>query len=102
MPSTIHSVFVSSTSRDLESYRRAVSEALLTAEILPVSQDFFPPDYREISQLLRDKIRRCDAVICLVGFVYGAAPPQLADAPAPIRSLSISLPRNWESRFICS
>ncbi|HUS40532.1 MAG TPA: DUF4062 domain-containing protein, partial [Pirellulales bacterium] len=62
-------------------YRQEVSSSLLTAEILPVVQEYFAPDHRTIFELLREKIRRSDAVICLVGFVYGAAPAEHVGAP---------------------
>jgi tetratricopeptide (TPR) repeat protein len=72
----IRSVFVSATTHDLGTYRQEVSRALLTAEVLPIVQEYFSPDYRTILELLREKIQRCDAVICLVGFAYGAEPPE--------------------------
>jgi len=72
-------VFISATSGDLASYRQVVKEALLTNSILPVEQTNFPPDFRSVEQMLEAKIRDCYAVICLVGFVYGAEP---ADRPA--------------------
>lgn len=74
MPVSIAAVFVSATSRDLGSYRREARDALLTGGILPIVQDHFPPDYRTLCDLLRDQIRKCDAVFCLVGFAFGAAP----------------------------
>jgi serine/threonine protein kinase len=78
-------IFVSATSRDLGSFRRAVSDALLALDVQPVVQDDpaeFPPDYRAVVDMLRAKIERCDAAICLVGLVYGQEPRQRsADAP---------------------
>ena len=78
-------VFVSATSRDLGRYRRAVRDTLLTRGVFPDVQDHFPPDYRAVVEMLRDRITRCDAVICLVGFFYGAE-PQHRPADRPRRS----------------
>jgi tetratricopeptide (TPR) repeat protein len=75
-------VFVSATSRDLGSYRKAVADALRSIDAHAVIQDEFPPDYRSVAAMLRGKIARCDAVICLVGGVYGAEPAErTADEP---------------------
>jgi len=67
-------VFVSATSRDLGSYRQAVKDVLLTREWHPIVQDNFAPDYRAVHDLLRAKISKCDAVICLIGRRYGEEP----------------------------
>ncbi|MBN2452392.1 MAG: DUF4062 domain-containing protein, partial [Lentisphaeria bacterium] len=67
-------VFVSATSRDLGSYRRLVCDELLRGECFPVVQDFFGADPRRLSDFLRDTIRKCDAVICLIGPRFGEAP----------------------------
>jgi Domain of unknown function (DUF4062)/NB-ARC domain len=83
MPNQRATVFVSATSQDLSNYRRAVTEQLLTAGIFPIVQEYFPPDYRELDRFLHREIEQCDAVICLVGFVFGCAPP---NAPEPRRS----------------
>lgn len=93
MFNTLPRVFVSATSQDLGSYRLVVRDGLLTAGIHPVLQDHFPPDYREISEMLRDKIRPCDAVICLVGNRYGAAPTQTADTPRSYTQLEYFIAR---------
>ncbi len=71
-----NSVFISATSTDLASYRIAVRDALLTNRILPVEQTTFPPDFRSVEEMLERIIRDCDAVVCLVGFVYGAEPSE--------------------------
>lgn len=69
-------VFISATSADLASHRKVVKETLLTNDIHPVEQTNFPPDFRTVTDLLADRIRGCDAVICLVGFVFGAEPAE--------------------------
>jgi len=67
-------VFISATSADLAGYRKVVKEALLANDVHPVEQTDFPPDFRTVSDLIAQKIGTCDAVICLVGFVFGAEP----------------------------
>lgn len=67
------SVFVSATTSDLGECRKRVSEILLGAGIFPVVQDHFGPDHRTIAEMLMDKIRGADAVLCLVGHRYGVA-----------------------------
>jgi len=68
-------IFVSATSADLESFREAVADQLQRIGVEAVHQKYFGLDYRKLPMLLKDKVKICDAVICLVGFVFGAAPP---------------------------
>ena len=72
-------VFVSATTRDLGSFRRAAAAALEKRDVHAIVQENFPPDYREVIELLRERIAQCDAVICLVGFYYGAEPQEPPD-----------------------
>jgi tetratricopeptide (TPR) repeat protein len=67
-------VFVSATSRDLIDCRKAVEGILLDGDIHPKTQEHFPPDHRTLTEFLKASVGECDAVICLVGPVYGAAP----------------------------
>ena len=91
MSTKVPRVFISATSRELGSYRKAVAEILLKLGALPVVQEHFPPDNRSVVEMLRDKIGGCDAVICLVGRCYGFEPqsgPPTAQAvvyPARVR-----------------
>ena len=85
MSSNVPRVFISATSRDLGSYRKAVSEILVTLGALPVVQDHFGPDYRSVVEMLREKVGGCDAAICLVGRHYGAE-PQSRSGDQPRRS----------------
>src|SRR5262249_27545072 len=39
-----------------------------------ILQNHFEPDYQTLLDILRREINACDAVICLVGFVYGQEP----------------------------
>ena len=72
--SAVPRVFVSATSRDLGSFRKAVSDVLLTLGAHPVIQEHFAPDYRSVVEMLREKIGECDAAVCLVGRCYGHEP----------------------------
>ena len=67
-------VFVSATTADLGSYRREIKDALLTLGIFPVEQSNFALAYGRLTKVLHDLIGRCDAVVHLVGFHYGAEP----------------------------
>src|SRR5205823_7763600 len=78
-------VFVSATTRDLGSFRKAVADVLLTLEARPVIQDHFAPDYRSVVEMLREKLGNCDAVLCLVGGRYGYEPLK-RDPDQPTRS----------------
>ncbi len=78
-------IFISATSHDLGSYRRAVSEILVTLKALPVVQDHFGPDSRSVVEMIRDKVEGCDAAICLVGPCYGREPREQAPG-SPRRS----------------
>jgi hypothetical protein len=69
-------IFVSATTADLGSYRTAVRDELLHRDgVIPILQDHFSPTYRTVQQELFGKIQPCDAVICLIGCVYGEEPP---------------------------
>jgi Domain of unknown function (DUF4062) len=57
-------------------YRAAIQNALLTLNIFPIQQDNFALAYGQLTDMLRRLIGRCDAVIHLAGFYYGAEPPQ--------------------------
>ena len=78
-------VFISATTRDLGSYRAAIQNALLTLNIFPIQQDNFALAYGQLRGMLRQLIGRCDAVIHLAGFYYGAEPRQ-RPASEPSRS----------------
>lgn len=67
-------VFVSATSRDLGSYRQLVFDERWKGECFPVVQEHFPSDPRMLSEFLEDAVRKCDAVICLLGPRFGEVP----------------------------
>ncbi len=70
-------IFISATSGDLKSHRATVAEALKKLETYAEVQDHWPPDYRTVEQMLRRRLKDCDAVIHLVGLRYGAEPREL-------------------------
>jgi len=78
-------VFISATTADLGSYRLAVRDALLDQGVHPILQNHLEPDYQTLLDILRREINTCDAVICLVGYVYGQEPKN-RPAGAPRRS----------------
>ena len=101
-------VFISATSGDLGSVRQLVKEALLSMECLPIEQTNFPPDYRTVEEMLREKIAGCQAVIHIVGRRYGADPdPQQLPDGTPRRSftqLEYDLARQLDKQvyvFLC-
>jgi hypothetical protein len=69
-------VFISATTRDLGSFRREIKDALLTLQIFPIEESNFELTYGPLVAMSGDLIGRCDAVIHLAGFYYGAEPPQ--------------------------
>jgi hypothetical protein len=78
-------VFISATTADLGSYRLAVRDVLLDLGVHPIVQDHLEPDYQTMMDILRQAVDACDAVICLVGLVYGQE-PQHRPAGAPRHS----------------
>jgi tetratricopeptide (TPR) repeat protein len=75
-------IFVSGVSSEFRTFRQAVRDVLLAKDIFPVVQDSFPPDYRQVRQMLTEHISKSDAVICLVGFTYGAEPHNRPESEA--------------------
>ena len=69
-------VFVSSTTAGLGSYRRAVVNQLQALGVEPIHQQDGRLDFGTIRTILKRRILMCDAVICLIGPAFGAAPDQ--------------------------
>jgi tetratricopeptide (TPR) repeat protein len=67
-------IFVSATTRDLGSYRLLASQSLLKRGYDVDFQAIFNLTYLEIAEKLEQRIAACDAVVCLIGFVYGGEP----------------------------
>jgi len=66
-------VFVSATSADLKACRDAVKDVLLQGDIQPVTQEVLHADHRNLPEFLDALMQSSDAVVCLVGKVFGAA-----------------------------
>lgn len=80
-------VFISAVTSDLGTVRKLVRDALLDSDCFPVEQSHFAPDYRKLEDMLRTKIRRCQAMIHVVGMRYGFEPNPASRPPdTPRRS----------------
>lgn len=91
MSDTTLRVFVSATTKDIGSYRAAVKEELLTGDVLPITQENFSPDFRTLLEFLEFQIARCDAIICLIGSVFGAAPEPIGGQPRSYTQIEYDL-----------
>src|SRR5208282_5119928 len=60
--------------------RREIKDALLNLQIFPIEESNFALAYGPLVAMLQDLIGRCDAVIHLAGFYYGAEPPECPPA----------------------
>ena len=67
-------IFVSATTRGLESYRRLASESLRKRGYEVDDQAVFELTFLEVFEKLKQRIERCDAVVCLIGMAYGGEP----------------------------
>ena len=67
-------IFVGATTRALESYRRLASESLRKRGYEVDNQAVFELTFLEIHEKLTQRIERCDAVVCRIGFADGAEP----------------------------
>jgi tetratricopeptide (TPR) repeat protein len=75
-------IFVSATTRGLESYRRLASESLRKRGYEVDDQANFELTFLEVFEKLKQRIERCDAVVCLIGLAYGGEPSHRpADRP---------------------
>ena len=69
-------LFLSGVSHEFGSFRDAVEIQIQMKGCFPENQPSFPPTYEEVERMLTRRIEGADAVICLVGFRYGAEPWQ--------------------------
>jgi hypothetical protein len=67
-------IFVSATSGDLKSCRALASRTLSERGYVVDFQEIFNLTYQEIGAELKRRVADCDAVVCLIGFVYGGEP----------------------------
>ena len=80
-----HSCLHRAVTRELGSIRKLVKKGLEDNDYHAVEQDNFPPDYRDLIDKIRERIKSCDAVIHIAGHCYGAEPGHRPD-DAPRRS----------------
>jgi hypothetical protein len=73
---TAWQVFLSSTIRDLESYRRGVQDALLTkAEVAVFLSEDWPGGYDDTVAKCRARVEGSHGFFLLMGYWYGSIPP---------------------------
>ncbi|MFM7922817.1 MAG: DUF4062 domain-containing protein, partial [Planctomycetaceae bacterium] len=75
-------LFISATTKGLKSCRIAAAEKLRQMGHAVIVQDDFPMVHEKIAPMLAGQIAPCDAVILLIGPVFGAMP---ADWPTEIQ-----------------
>lgn len=68
------SVFISSTSKDLEEHREAAKNAAIKAKFLPVMSEHFPASGEPAVDECLAKVDECDVAIVLVAHRYGWVP----------------------------
>lgn len=68
-------IFISAVSSELRSARQLVANVLQYLGYEPVWQEILPTNQGDMSDVLRNQIDSCHAVIQVVGFTYGAEPP---------------------------
>ena len=78
-------LFLSGVSREFASLRDAVETEIQKKGCFPENQSSFAPDYRTVEEMLRRKLGECDAVIHIVGFLFGSEPK---GRPAGVRRRS--------------
>ena len=86
-------VCLSAVSSELGAHRARVAAELRRRGVSVLVQDDFRQGPWTLLEKLRDHIRSCDVVICLVGRAYGAEPPRPTDAQ-PRRSYT-----QWEFHY---
>lgn len=69
-------IFLSSTSEDLRDHRRVVAEAIDSFGQLSVRMESFGAKPVAPLEVCRDEVRRCDALIVVVGHRYGWVPTE--------------------------
>jgi hypothetical protein len=78
IPTATWQIFVSSTIRDLESYRRAIQEVLLKkAEVAVFLSEDWPGGYDETVAKCRARVESSHGFFLIMGYWYGSIPPGL-------------------------
>lgn len=74
-PERRYSIFVSSTFRDLQKERQAVTSTLLEADALPTGMELFPAADEDAWSLIEKIIDECDYYMLIVAGKYGSIDP---------------------------
>jgi hypothetical protein len=79
----VRRIFISSTSEDLEEYRTAARDAVLSAGCQPVMMEYFTPQGKRkpLKACLRE-VDTCDGVIAILAHRYGWVPDDQPDGKA--------------------
>ncbi len=67
-------VFLSRTTTGLAALADEIAAILIERGVEPIIQTGFLPDWRNVPQMLQDKLHSCDSVIALIGPVHGGEP----------------------------
>jgi hypothetical protein len=67
-------IFVSATNRGMGNFRDLASQSLRKRGYDVDDEAIFDLTYLKITEKLEQRIRACDAVVCLIGFAYGGEP----------------------------
>ncbi len=70
-------IFVSTVSKELRSARQLVANTLTFLGYEPVWQDVFGTESGDLREMLRSRIDGCKGLVQLVGYAYGAEPPEI-------------------------
>ncbi|MEP2775896.1 MAG: DUF4062 domain-containing protein [Luteolibacter sp.] len=70
-------IFVSTVSKELRSARQLVANTLTFLGYEPVWQDIFGTESGDLREMLRTRVDGCKGVVQLVGYAYGAEPPDM-------------------------
>ena len=78
MPAENHNrqvrVFISRTTKGLRGIAEKVASVLRSRGMEPVIQTEFLPHWASVRHMLQDRLKDCDAVICLIGPAHGGEP----------------------------
>src|SRR4051812_2985579 len=105
-------VFISSTSRDLELYRKVAYQVIDQNQWDVEWMERFTTAMSPTLEVCRQKVLRCDLVLLLVAFRYGSCPPgsdrsytrheveTARQAGIPVRALMADRKGCWPLEFI--
>lgn len=65
-------IFVSSTSKDMEAYRRSARDTISNFNFIPIMMEYFPPQARPPIDVIMRYLNDADAMILIAGPSYGS------------------------------